>query len=370
MVAIGEQLLGTRHNEQRKEAWQACTTVSRRGNVASTDKQEASARALMGEGSEDAVKLAGSADELLATVLSPGKIPSQRAVRGFLASDALERVLSLYSQAMLLDPEEPTHAWNLAVQLDRLGLHDLALIYLSRAINQAEAFGDEEGADAHALLALADVAIRASQLDLAELTLERARRLNPSIPIERYVRRLRRARPAFPAELTSEKENRDSARKGKAVEHLIAASVMLASDLQLNVSTSFVDDEGVDLVFHRRESPTTLAVQVKSRSWQTSQMTKRQTFVAQIRAETFRPRRDLYLLAVAVDGRFADYGPVWLVPSESLAAKLQPNSRNRLRFVASARPSSHDMWSDYKLERSQLSRALLRELGKLEPDLG
>lgn len=43
--------------------------------------------------------------------------------------------------------------------------------------------------------------------------------------------------------------DRDSARKGKAVEHLVAATCILVSGLELNVSTSFVDDEGVDLVF-------------------------------------------------------------------------------------------------------------------------
>jgi uncharacterized protein GlcG (DUF336 family) len=60
-------------------------------------------------------------------------------------------------------------------------------------------------------------------------------------------------------------EDRDAARKGKAVEHLVAATCILMSELQLNVSTSLVDDEGVDLVFHRREASTPLAVQVKSR---------------------------------------------------------------------------------------------------------
>jgi len=38
----------------------------------------------------------------------------------------------------------------------------------------------------------------------------------------------------------------------QAVEYLIAASCILASGAALNVSTSMVDDEGVDLVFHRR----------------------------------------------------------------------------------------------------------------------
>lgn len=44
----------------------------------------------------------------------------------------------------------------------------------------------------------------------------------------------------------------DAARIGKAVEYLVAASCILASGATLNVSTSMVDDEGVDLVFHRR----------------------------------------------------------------------------------------------------------------------
>ena len=62
----------------------------------------------------------------------------------------------------------------------------------------------------------------------------------------------------------------DSGKIDAAVEHLVAASCILASGGALNVSTSLVDDEGVDLVFHRRGSPTTLAVQVKSRSKDTS----------------------------------------------------------------------------------------------------
>jgi len=39
---------------------------------------------------------------------------------------------------------------------------------------------------------------------------------------------------------------------GKAAEHLVAAFCILATRGELNVSTSLVDDERVDLVFHRR----------------------------------------------------------------------------------------------------------------------
>ncbi|MET8117499.1 hypothetical protein [Streptomyces prasinus] len=56
-----------------------------------------------------------------------------------------------------------------------------------------------------------------------------------------------------------------AARMDKAAEYLVAASCILATGGELNVSTSLVDDEGVDLVFHRRGGSATLAVQVKAR---------------------------------------------------------------------------------------------------------
>lgn len=43
----------------------------------------------------------------------------------------------------------------------------------------------------------------------------------------------------------------DAGRMGKAAEYLVAAVCILATHGQLNVSTSIVDDEGVDLVFAR-----------------------------------------------------------------------------------------------------------------------
>jgi hypothetical protein len=61
------------------------------------------------------------------------------------------------------------------------------------------------------------------------------------------------------------KKSPSAARMGKASEYLVAASCILATRGELNVSTSLVDDEGVDLVFHRRGSVATLAVQVKAR---------------------------------------------------------------------------------------------------------
>lgn len=158
-----------------------------------------------------------------------------------------------------------------------------------------------------------------------------------------------------------------ASRKGKAVEHLIAASCILSSGGELNASTSLVDDEGVDIVFHRRGRSGTLAVQVKSRFSDENgslHLRERDRFAADIRSETFQPRDSLYMLFVAVDGREATFGPVWLVPSHEFNRKATRTGRGKLRFVASARAASADQWRPYRLERAELAPALLRLLGQ------
>lgn len=157
-------------------------------------------------------------------------------------------------------------------------------------------------------------------------------------------------------------ENRDSARMGKAVEHLVAATCILTSGLELNVSTSLVDDEGVDLVFHRRDAPNTLAVQVKSRSMNASTIKSKGRFLANVGASTFRPRRDLYLLFVAVDTDEGTFDPAWLVPSVDFAASTRPNNQNRHRFSASMKPGSKDQWSSFRFRRAELAERILEAL--------
>ena len=156
----------------------------------------------------------------------------------------------------------------------------------------------------------------------------------------------------------------DSARKGKAVEHLVAATCILTSGLRLNVSTSLVDDEGVDLVFHRRERSTTLAVQVKSRTTATKGISQRNRFYATVRAATFRPRADLYLLFVPVDADEGTFSFVWLVPSKPFARRTV-NGRGRRVFSASTRDESKDQWRRYRVERADLADAILEVLKKI-----
>jgi hypothetical protein len=156
-------------------------------------------------------------------------------------------------------------------------------------------------------------------------------------------------------------DNRDAARLGKAVEHLVAATCILISGLELNVSTSFVDDEGVDLVFARRGQSKTLAVQVKSRRLTGTSMS-RGTFRTQVRNATFGAREDLHLLFVAVDAEEGVFDLAWLVPSIDFAAATTVNSQSRRRFVASAKEKTQDQWSRYRCSRHDLAGRVLNAI--------
>ena len=153
-------------------------------------------------------------------------------------------------------------------------------------------------------------------------------------------------------------DNRDSGRLGKAVEHLVAATPILTSAMELTVSTSLVDDEGVDLVFARRGQPKTLAVQVKSRRLTGTSMS-RGTFRAQVRDATFAAREDLHMLFVAVNPDEGVFDLAWLVPSIDFDGATTVNSQGRRRFVASAKDASKDQWSGYRCSRQELSDRIL-----------
>jgi hypothetical protein len=151
-------------------------------------------------------------------------------------------------------------------------------------------------------------------------------------------------------------------RMGKAAEYLIASVCILATRGELNVSTSLVDDEGVDLVFNRRNSSATLAVQVKARM-SDSKLVQGDTVMAFVRKETFRPRSDMDLLFAAIDITVGGIMCAWLIPSGEFATLAGgPNSRGRLRFSASMRDSTNDKWACYRLTAAELPVKILSRL--------
>lgn len=122
-----------------------------------------------------AEQLVGEADELLDDAFGPGEWPEAQTVERFLSDGKLDRVLSLYGQAMRLDAGEPGYPWNLGSAMNRLGLNDLALGFLTRAIHLAEQRSDSEWSGPDAQLAVAEVAIDAAEYDLALTALAHAR---------------------------------------------------------------------------------------------------------------------------------------------------------------------------------------------------
>jgi hypothetical protein len=156
-------------------------------------------------------------------------------------------------------------------------------------------------------------------------------------------------------------------RMGKAVEYLIAAACILSTRGQLNVSTSLVDDEGVDLVFHRRDGSATLAVQVKARM-SDSKRVQNDGMLAFVSSRTFRPRADLDMLFVAVDIARGAVLKAWLIPSAEFGDALlgKRDARGRIRFLASMKATSKDRWVHRRLEADQLAPAILARLKELE----
>jgi hypothetical protein len=140
----------------------------------------------------------------------------------------------------------------------------------------------------------------------------------------------------------------ESGRMGKAAEYLVAASAILATRGELNVSTALVDDDGVDLVFHRRDHTATLSVQVKSRM-SDGVLAQTGRVQANVRDATFRPRRDLDMLFVVIDPAEGRIDMAWLVPSTDFAELVAPGARGRRVFVASSKPDSADRWRRYRM---------------------
>lgn len=158
------------------------------------------------------------------------------------------------------------------------------------------------------------------------------------------------------------KKSPDAGRMGKAAELLVAATCILQSRARLNVSTSIIDDEGVDIVFHLREHTATLAVQVKAQM-SDGALVQKKRFQAQVREASFNRRDDLDMLFVYNNVTTGSVEQTWLVPSHDFAANTSVTTRGLRRFVASMSADSNDKWSQFKIPKGTLAEAVV---GRLE----
>ena len=166
-----------------------------------------------------------------------------------------------------------------------------------------------------------------------------------------------------------------SARKGKAVEQLVAATCVLATGGELNALTALVDDEGVDLGFKRKNGTRVLDVQVKARFSDadgSKALHEEGRFSSDVRQETFKPRDDLHMLYLAINGPKAGIEWAWLVPSTVLANEavtVNKPTGQHLRIVASAKPDTDDKWKKYRYTREEFPQKLLEVVAGLEPEV-
>ena len=154
-------------------------------------------------------------------------------------------------------------------------------------------------------------------------------------------------------------------RMGKASELLVAASAIISTRGQINVSTAILDDDGIDLIFPRRGHPETLSVQVKTRFSDSIQVQRGQ-FSIPIREETFAPAPDVYVLGVIVDVVAAVISHAWFIPSEIINNRLTPNGQNRRVVIASAKPDTKDQWAQYRIVPNQLGAHICALLTSLQ----
>lgn len=117
-----------------------------------------------------------------------------------------------------------------------------------------------------------------------------------------------------------------------------------------------------------------LDVQVKARCSDddgSKALREKGLFSSDVRQETFRPREDLYMLYLSIDGPRAEIEHAWLVPSAVLAAEeigVTKQGKKHVRIAASAKPDTDDKWRKYRYRREEFPAQLLGVVAGLEPE--
>jgi hypothetical protein len=148
--------------------------------------------------------------------------------------------------------------------------------------------------------------------------------------------------------------------KGRVIEQLVGAALILQSDGALRVSLPLVDDEGIDLVISNRLNDKTLLLQIKSRFG----LTGRGRYRADVRRATCMPNPNKYLLFVYYNKDNAAIGDTcWFVPSTCFCQLLSNQRATRPVYVFdSAFTAKADMWSQFRLSVKDLTTEILKAL--------
>jgi len=148
--------------------------------------------------------------------------------------------------------------------------------------------------------------------------------------------------------------------KGRIIEQLVGATLILQSEGALRVSLPLVDDEGVDLVVGNRLNDKTLLLQIKSRF----ALTGRGRYRANVRRATCEPNPNKFLLFVYYDKSQASLGDTcWLVRASEFCRLLSKQRETRPVYVFdSGFTSKADMWTPFRLSMKEVAATVLKAL--------
>jgi hypothetical protein len=148
--------------------------------------------------------------------------------------------------------------------------------------------------------------------------------------------------------------------KGRVIEPLVGATLILQSNGALRASLPFVDDEGVDLVLGNRSNDKTLLLQIKGRY----SLSGRGHYRANVRRATCAPNPNKYLLFVYYDTKIAALGETcWFIRSSEFCSLLSKQKETRSVYIFdSTFKGKGDMWVPFRIPWKDAATSILQAL--------
>ena len=132
---------------------------------------------------------------------------------------------------------------------------------------------------------------------------------------------------------------------GAIGECVAAAGILEGSAGRLSPFKPIADDDGMDLLLFDKLARKAVPLQIKTR--RSYDDLKAQTVQFDVRLKTFARQGEGYVLCIKVDSTAID--TLWLIPAAELAG-VAKQSRSHLIVVPSAKPTSKDRFTPYRMK--------------------
>lgn len=158
--------------------------------------------------------------------------------------------------------------------------------------------------------------------------------------------------------MTDEAVSLTTIQKGKAVESLVASTLILASDGRLSPYVPVSDDCGIDLMVLDKSTHRIVPIQIKSRIANPA----RQTVQFNVSKATLADLPNRYLLGVLLDPESISMTASWLIPMARLA-EVSTEKPDMYSVKPSFSADTRDRCRPYRLDTaSELTDAILRAI--------